>query len=134
MPSAKTPEWKIPLPEKEGGEYVWKPIVRRGRIIPWGYKQDEDDPDILIPIPELLEYLEMAKVHLKKYSYREVADWLSDRTGVSISYVGLYNRVKSEQRRKNKAANLRYLARKYKEALEKAERIERNNTGYRVKA
>lgn len=126
-------DWKIPLPEVEENEYVWKPLVRISKIIPWGYEQDPNDPDILLPIPEQLIVLEQAKEHLKKYSYRDVAAWLSQETGASISHVGLYNRVKSEHKRKTKASQLYYLARRYREAWEKAKKIEEQSTGYKVR-
>ena len=46
---AKT--FKQYLKETEEG-YNWKPVVRVGRVIPFGYKQDENDRDILLPIPQ----------------------------------------------------------------------------------
>lgn len=121
--------WKLPLPEEDGEEYVWHPIVRVGRIIPWGYEQDPNDPDILLPNPEQLLLFEQAKKFLKRYSYRAVADWLSEKTNRPISHAGLYNRIKLEQKRKTKAGQQRYLAQRYKEALEKAEKLERERTG-----
>jgi len=39
--------WKLPRPVKEGGEYNWKTVVRVGRHIPFGYRQDPEDCDIL---------------------------------------------------------------------------------------
>lgn len=116
--------WKLPRPDFIDGEYVWKPAVRVGRHVPFGYRQDPDDCDILLPIPEELELFELAKKHLKRYSYREVSAWLSTQSGRYISHVGLYKRVKLEQKRKTEAATQRYLAQRYKEALEKAERLE----------
>ena len=116
--------WKLPRPDFIDGEYVWKPAVRVGRHIPFGYRQDPDDCDILLPIPEELELFELAKKHLKRYSYREVSAWLSTQSGRYISHVGLYKRVKLERKRKTEAATQRYLAQRYKEALEKAERLE----------
>ena len=116
--------WTLPKPEKIGDEYVWKPTVRVGRHIPFGYRQDPNDCDILIPIPEELELFKKAKQFLKQYSYREVANWLSTQSGRYISHVGLYKRVKIEQQRKTEAATQRYLAQRYEEALKKAERLE----------
>src|SRR6056300_1655299 len=92
--------WTLPPPEETEEEYIWYPVVRVGRFIPFGYEQDPDDPDILLPIPEELELFEQAKKHLKQYSYRQVAAWLSEQSGRQISHVGLYKRVKVEQRRK----------------------------------
>ena len=72
--------WKLPRPDFIDGEYVWKPAVRVGRHIPFGYRQDPDDCDILLPIPEELELFELAKKHLKRYSYREVSAWLATQS------------------------------------------------------
>lgn len=121
--------WTLPKPEVIGGEYVWKPAVRVGRHVPFGYRQDPDDCDILLPIPEELELFEKAKEFLKYYSYREVSAWLSTQSGRYISHVGLYKRVKLERKRKTEAATQRYLAQRYKEALEKAERLEGRQLG-----
>jgi hypothetical protein len=92
--------------------------------MPFGYREDPKDPDVLLPIPKELELLEQAKRHLKKYSYRAVAAWLSEQSGRPNSHVGLYKRIKLEYKRKTDAANQRYFAEKYKTALEKAERLE----------
>lgn len=123
MPKIKK-EWRLPKPIDHGDHFEWKPVVRSGRIMPFGYKEDPTDPDVLLPIPEELELLEQAKKHLKKYSYRAVAAWLSEQSGRAISHVGLYKRIKLEYKRKTEAANQRYFAEKYKAALEKAERLE----------
>ena len=126
MKTAKT--WTLPKPENSGD---WKPVVRISRQIPFGYRQDPDDCDILLPIPEELELFEKAKVFLKQYSYREVAAWLSTESGRSISSTGLYKRIKIEQQRKNEASSQRYLAKRYKEALEKAKKLESRILGTR---
>lgn len=123
--------WKLPKPVEVDGEYEWQPVVRVGRHIPFGYRQDPDDCDILLPIPEELELFEKAKKFIKQYSYREVAAWLSTQSGKYISHVGLYKRVKIEQQRKNEASTQRYLAQRYKEALQKAEKLETQRLGYR---
>lgn len=128
----KKPQFRLPPPEDLGDEYVWVPLVRVGRWVPWGYEQDPDDPDILIPIPEQLMLLEQAKEHLKQYSLRDVAIWLSEQSGRSISHVGLMKRIKLEYKRKQEGANQRYLAQRYKEALAKAEAIEKNFAGQRI--
>jgi hypothetical protein len=117
-------EWKLPKPIDHGDHYEWRPVVRIGRTIPFGYKEDPNDKDILLPIPEELELLEEAKKHLKRYSYRAVAAWLSEKSGRTISHVGLFKRVKLEYKRQTEAANQRYFAEKYKAALEKAEKLE----------
>ena len=98
--------------------------MRIGRTVPFGYEQDPTDLDVLQPIVDELELLERAKKYLRQYSYRDVANWLSEQSGRYISHVGLMKRVKLEQKRKRQASNQRYLAERYKEALQKAERLE----------
>ena len=127
----KTKTWKLPKPEKLDGEWKWESIVRVGRFIPFGYRQDTNDCDILQPIPEELELFEQAKKHLSQYSYREVAAWLSEISGRYISHVGLFKRVKIEQKRKAAASIQRFYAERYKEAAEKAEKLENNRLGKR---
>lgn len=126
-------EWKLPLPDIEDDEYIWYPVVRVGRTVPWGYKEDPEDQDILLPIPEELELLEQAKKFLKRYSYRDVAAWLSEQSGKPISHAGLYKRVKLEYKRKTEASQQRYLAQRYKEALEKAEKLEKQRIGAKAR-
>jgi|TARA_A100001515_G_scaffold45533_2_gene35706 hypothetical protein len=116
--------WRLPKPDIINGEKIWYPVVRVGRKIPFGYKQDPNDEDILLPIPEQLELYEDAKKHLKKYSYRDVANWLTTQSGRSISYVALNERVNRESRLKKDLANQRYYAQRYKEASDKAKKIE----------
>ena len=123
--------WKLPKPVEVDGEYEWQPVVRVGTHVPFGYRQDPDDCDILLPIPKELELFEKAKKFIKQYSYREVAAWLSTQSERYISHVGLYKRVKIEQQRKNEASTQRYLAQRYKEALQKAEKLETQRLGYR---
>ena len=126
-----TKDWKLPVPEETEDGFDWQPVVRVGRVIPFGYEQDVNDKDILLPIVEELNLLEKAKKYLKQYSYRDVANWLSEQSGRYISYVGLRHRVKLEEKRKREASNKRYLAERYKEALEKAEKLEATRFGAR---
>lgn len=123
-----TNTWKLPSPP-EGEIYEWHPVVRVGRHIPFGYKQDPEDLDILLPIPEELDLFEEAKKHLKQYSYRDVAAWLSEASGRYLSHVGLMKRVQIESKRKKEATNQRQPAKKYKEALQKAEKLEAQRLG-----
>ena len=67
-------------------------IKRKARTIPFGYKLAED-PDYIEPIQSELDALDEAKKFLKTCSYREVAIWLTRKTGRYISYVGLRKRV-----------------------------------------
>jgi hypothetical protein len=127
-----TKDWKLPVPEETDDGFDWQPVVRVGRTVPFGYEQDPNDKDVLLPIVGELNLLEKAKKYLKQYSYRDVSNWLSEQSGRSISHVGLMKRVKLEQKRKREASNQRYLAQRYKEALEKAEKIEANRYGGRT--
>ena len=117
-------DWKLPVPEETDEGFNWQPVVRIGRTVPFGYEQDPTDLDVLQPIVDELELLERAKKYLRQYSYRDVANWLSEQSGRYISHVGLMKRVKLEQKRKRQASNQRYLAERYKEALQKAEKLE----------
>ena len=51
------------------------------------------DDKILEPIPQELEVLEQAKVYLDNSSYREVASWVTKKTGRYISHVGLLKAI-----------------------------------------
>lgn len=122
--------WSLPGPDKKA-ETKWYPIVRVGRIVPFGYRQDPDDCDILLPIEEELELFEEAKKHLKQYSSRNVAAWLSEQSGRYISHVGLLKRVKLEKSRKRSASMYQQLAERYEKALKKAEELENKRLGGR---
>ena len=121
--------FKMPDPVGLKDDNEWLMIPRISRTIPFGYKVHEQDEDILVPIIEELEALELAKEYLKEYSYREVAGWLSDRTGREISHIGLRKRVHKERQRKSKAATYKTWLKKYKKALEKLEEIESKRIG-----
>jgi len=121
-------DWRIPLRGEKG---EWYPIVRVGRHVPFGYKQDEENELLLIPIPEELELLEKAKLFLKEYSLRQVAQWLSKESGRYISHVGLDKRVRMEEKRRRAASNYRQYAKKYKEAARLSEKIEKERIGGR---
>lgn len=121
---------KIPAPRRPDEEgWVYIPIVRIGRTIPFGYRQDPEDPDVLLPIESELKLFEQAKEHLKRYSYRDVAAWLSEESGRYISHQGLVDRIKSEQKRRRTGTIQRQLIQRLKEAIKKAERIEARYLG-----
>ena len=111
---------------KKGKDGEWYSLIRVGRTVPFGYYQDPEDKDHLLPIPEELELLDQAKEYLKEYSLRVVASWLSKKSGRYISHVGLQKRVSIEERRRQKALNYRTYQRKAEEAARKAEALERN--------
>lgn len=122
-------EMKIDLPELPEIENRWVPIVKKGRDVPFGYVQDSEDASILIPVPLELELLEEAKKHLKQYSYRSVAAWLSETSGRSISHMGLRNRVLSDRRNKKKAQGYYNEAKRLEELIEKIRKLETQTPG-----
>lgn len=103
--------WILPTPHPDK-EWLPIPILlpanfKKNTPPPYGYKKVEGDDVHYHPIPELLDLLEEAKKHLKKYTYREVAAWLTKRGGVPINAYHLSHRIKSEQNSRRRAATLR---------------------------
>ena len=84
-------KWKLPQPTdlKNEEQTEWIQIPRIARTIPFGYEIDSEDEDFLVPISIQLNALDKAKQHLRQYSYREVANWLTKETGRYISHTGL---------------------------------------------
>ena len=119
--------WTLPKPDVEVKE--WKRIPRVARTVPFGYKEDPNDKDFLLPIKEELDALEQAKSHLQQYSYREVANWLSKEAGRYISHMGLKKRIQVERRRKKSATIKRELTRSLEKAIKEIEKIETERTG-----
>ena len=129
-------KWKLPQPTdlKDEEQKEWIQIPRIARIIPFGYKVNETDKELLDPIPYELEALELARKYIKQYSYREVSYWLSTQTGRYISHVGLRKRLQNEQNRKNTARSLRKWAEYAEKAISKAKEIEQSRTGAKAYA
>ena len=127
-------QWKLPQPTDIKDENEWVQIPRIARTVPFGYKQNEEDPDILDPIPTELDLLEKARAYTNQYSYREVANWLSTNSGRYISHVGLRKRLSNERQRKNKAKSLRKWAEYAETAISKAKAIEEARTGAKTAA
>jgi hypothetical protein len=121
--------WKLPQPTDIKEENEWVQIPRIARTVPFGYKQNEEDPDILDPIKIELDLLEKARQHVNQYSYREVANWLSANTNRYISHVGLRKRLANERQRKDQARSLRKWAEYAETAIAKAKEIEEARTG-----
>tara|TARA_R110000796_G_scaffold153808_1_gene270391 strand:+ start:88 stop:489 length:402 start_codon:yes stop_codon:yes gene_type:complete len=123
--------WKLPQPTdlKDKEQKEWVQIPRIARIVPYGYKLNEKDKDLLDPIPYELEAIELARKYSKQYSYRQIANWLTKKTGREISHVGLRKRLMHEQQRKNKARTLRKWSEYAQKAIEKAKTIEEERTG-----
>ena len=92
--------WELPKPHK-GKEREWHVIARVSPNVPFGYRIHPEDEDLLEPIPEELEALELAKKHLKQYSLR----------------------------RKKTATIKRNLAKRLQKALSKIEELEKNRVG-----
>lgn len=66
------------------------PVPSMAKKVPWGYRVSAKNPKMLEPIDEHFKYLyEAIHKHLKDCSYKEVATWLSAKTGVPISDEGL---------------------------------------------
>jgi hypothetical protein len=122
-------KWKLPQPTDIKEEDEWVQIPRIARTVPFGYKLNDDDPDILDPIKTELDLLEKARQHVRQYSYREVANWLSKNSGRTISHVGLRKRLDNERQRKNQAASLRKWASYAQTAIAKAQEIQEARTG-----
>ena len=122
-------KWKLPQPTDIKEDNEWISIPRIARTVPFGYKQSEEDPDILDPIPTELDLLDKARKYINQYSYREVANWLSANSGRYISHVGLRKRLQNERQRKNQAASIRKWAEYAEKAIAKAQEIEEARTG-----
>ena len=83
--------------------------------IPYAYKADDDDPLVLVPDQDLVPMVEQAMDYLDEgHSSRRTADWLSEKSGKTISQQGLSNiwkahrsetsellKSRKKQRRKN---------------------------------
>ena len=124
-------KWKLPQPTdlKDEDEKEWIQIPRIARTIPFGYVINKEDSELLDPVPYELEALELARKHVKQFSYREVANWLTTKTGRDISHVGLRKRLMHEQQRKNKARTLRKWSEYAEKAIQKAKTIEESRVG-----
>ena len=97
--------------------------------IPFGYKVNPDNERLLEPIPHELEALHLAKQHVKQYSLRDVAQWLTRQTGRSISHMGLKKRISIERRRKKTVIIKRRLAQRLQKTLQEIEALEKNRIG-----
>lgn len=66
-------------------------IRRSSSTIPFGYKLDEDNTELLNPIPEQLEELDkmITMINDKTLSLREASLFLEHKTGRFISHMGL---------------------------------------------
>ena len=124
-------KWKLPQPTdlKDEEQKEWVQIPRIARIIPFGYRINETDKELLDPIPYELEALELARKYVKQYSLRQVANWLTTKTGREISHIGLRKRLLHERQRKNKARTLKRWSEYAEKAIQKAKAIEEGRVG-----
>ena len=124
-------KWKLPQPTdlKDEEQKEWIQIPRIARIIPFGYKVNETDKELLDPIPYELEALELARKYIKQYSLRQVANWLTTKTGRDISHIGLRKRLLHERQRKNKVRTLKRWSEYAEKAIQKAKAIEESRVG-----
>ena len=127
-------KWKLPQPTdlKDEDQKEWIQIPRIARTVPFGYKINEEDKELLDPIPYELEALELARKYIKQYSLRQVANWLTTKTGRQISHIGLRKRLLHERQRKNKARTLKRWSEYAQKAIEKAKAIEESRIGARA--
>jgi len=120
--------WMLPKPNNMKS---WERVPRlTKRSVPFGYEIDTEDYSWLVPISRELELLELAKKHLKQYSYREVSAWLTTQSGRSITHDGLKKRIDVERRRKSLAAIKRKLASWLEETIAQYETLEKERIGY----
>ena len=123
-------KWKLPQPtDLKDDSKQWIQIPRIARIVPFGYKVNEEDSNLLDPIPFELEAIEVARQYVKQYSYRQVANWITTKTGRDISHVGLRKRLMNERQRKNKATTLKSWTEWAEKAIQKAKAYEEERTG-----
>ena len=94
--------------------------------IPYGYRASKDDLLVLVANDEIVVHVEQAMDYLDNgQSYREVANWLSEATGETISHQGIANiwkraRGDTSSRTKKLNAQKRKSAPKTKEQRELA--------------
>lgn len=120
--------WMLPKPDNIKN---WERVPRlTKRSVPFGYNIDPADDSWLEPVPKELELLELAKKHLKQYSYREVSAWLTTQSGRQITHDGLKKRIDVERRRKSLAAIKRKLALWLEETIQQYEALEKERIGY----
>ena len=118
------------LPEAPFRVKLWERIPRTSQYIPFGYEVDPDKEDWLQPISKELELLELAKKHLKSYSYRQVSAWLTTQSGRSITHDGLKKRIDVERKRKRLTTIKRKFAERLQKTLREIEILEKERVGY----
>jgi|TARA_R110002012_G_scaffold36000_3_gene102126 hypothetical protein len=114
--------WTLPKPDM----FVknWRRLPRVARTVPFGYEVDEEDEDFLVPVSIQLDALDKAKQHLRQYSYREVANWLTKETGRYISHTGLRKRIEVDKKRKRTITIKRKFAQRLEKAISEIQKLE----------
>ena len=122
MSSEELGFWTLPKPDM----FVknWKRLPRVARTVPFGYEVDEEDEDFLVPVNIQLDALDKAKQHIRQYSYREVANWLTKETGRYISHTGLRKRIEVDKKRKRTITIKRKFAQRLEKAISELQKLE----------
>ena len=122
MSSEELGFWTLPKPDM----FVknWKRLPRVARTVPFGYEVDEEDEDFLVPVSIQLDALDKAKQHIRQYSYREVANWLTKETGRYISHTGLRKRIEVDKKRKRPITIKRKFAQRLEKAISELQKLE----------
>ena len=69
----------------------------KGTLVPFGYKKSDEDPKLVLPIPEELEVLEEAvKLHGKGQSLQKCVDYIYSKTKRKISRQGFHKIVNKD--------------------------------------
>ena len=125
--------WTLPSPpdHMKGYRKQWEriPNLNVFGTIPFGYKVDPENPEWLLPVDKELTHLELAKKHVKSYSYNDVAAWLTTQTGRSITGSGLKKRIAVDKRRKRLIDLKRFYARRYEKILWQIAELEKTRLG-----
>ena len=125
--------WALPKPPDYMKPYrkQWERIPNLNAFgrIPYGYEIDPEDSDWLLPVEKQLTNLELAKKHIKKYSYNEVAAWLTTQTGRSITGKGLKKRIEVDRRRKRLIDIKRFHAKRLEKFIKQIEILENTRLG-----
>ena len=73
---------------------MWQNKTRPNKTakVAYAYKPSDNDPLVIIPDQERVDWVEKAIDHLDQgHSSRQVASWLTEKTGDKISLQGIFN-------------------------------------------
>ena len=108
-------------------QMTWNNKTRQNTYqrIPYGYKEDEDDPYLLVPDMDIVPLIEEAMDYLDEgYSRRKVADWLNARIERKISHQGISNLWKAKRPDSKRVKKLKREVNKAKRSMTAAEKEE----------